>query len=154
MKNHSHRHRWLIHFPSWVRRFPGVSLPYLHIYLSLSLTHTVSHTKEDIGRWRCCETNARFPCLGSDTSKAERRAVKGPRGVRPSDRTANWYVRLRSPVLCPPPWCTLVLRLGMIGCRTRDRPTNRPTDPTVRSLNSLTLVSEVSWFLGNTNFFK
>lgn len=36
------------------------------------------------------------PCLGSHTSKTKRRTVKGPRGVSPSDREANWYVRLRS----------------------------------------------------------
>lgn len=62
------------------------------------------------------------PCLGSHTSKTKRRTVKGPRGVSPSDREANWYVRLRSlACFAPsplPPLPSLAL-VRMIGCRTR-----------------------------------
>lgn len=100
-------------------------------------------------RWRRCKTNARSLCLGSHTSKTVRRAVKGPRGVRPSDRGANWYVRLRSPT-CPPlsPHSPARASLpslrprslglgGMIGCQTRDRSLNSSSSARFRAARFL-----------------
>jgi len=81
-------------------------------------------------------------CLGSHTSKTVRRAVKGPRGVRPSDRGANWYVRLRSPA-CPLPSARPSSRprslgLGrMIGCQTRDRSLNSSSSARFRAARFL-----------------
>lgn len=97
------------------RDFGGSSLPYLSrcvspppsllLFPRLRAAHSPGRRKKDGPRGLEGEADRDdedvvkrlyAPCLGSHTSKTKRRTVKGPRGVSPSDREANWYVRLRS----------------------------------------------------------